>query len=165
MRTRRITQFWITLAAVATPCAAFATGEMAQPEQRPAVARAVVTHGVEDREPIDEIRSISNDQAMVYFFTELQNLQQTNVIHRWRHEGKAMGDVAFHVGGSRWRVWSTKNLEPNWTGSWSVEVVDAEGSVLDKREFTLVSIQNPTAAKPAEAAAPAAPGSEPEPTP
>jgi len=127
---------------VAAAATAQATGERATDADgsKPHVARAVLTHSVVDREPTDDIRSLGNDQPLVYFFTELRNLQQTNVTHRWLRDGKPMGDVAFHVGGDRWRVWSTKNLEPSWTGSWSVEVVDAEGQVLETRTFDFVNV-------------------------
>ncbi len=99
------------------------------------IARAMVTTGVLDREPVDEINSLVNDKSMVFFFTELMGMTGQSVTHRWAFNGEVMGEVPFEVGGPRWRVWSTKNLESIWVGTWTVSVVDENGRVLQTRNF------------------------------
>ena len=99
------------------------------------IARAMVTTGVVDREPVDQVHSLMNDNSMVFFFTELMGMQGQTVIHRWAFNGQVMGEVPFEVGGPRWRVWSTKNLESVWVGTWTVSVVDENGKVLQTEDF------------------------------
>ena len=55
--------------------------------------------------------------------------------HRWSREGEVLAEVEFKVGGSRWRVWSSKSLIPEWAGEWQVAVVDGEGNVLSEKRF------------------------------
>ncbi len=99
------------------------------------IARAMVTTGVVDREPVDQVHSLMNDNSMVFFFTELMGMQGQTVTHRWAFNGQLMGEVPFEVGGPRWRVWSTKNLESIWVGTWTVSVVDENGKVLQTEDF------------------------------
>ena len=56
--------------------------------------------------------------------------------HRWIYFGDVMAEVSFYVGGDRWRVWSSKNLLPEWRGDWNVVVLDDAGNVL--HEDTLI---------------------------
>lgn len=100
----------------------------------PEVARATFTSAVADREPVDRVTSASSDERRIYFFTELRNMSGEQVAHRWEYDGQVMAEVPFHVGGPRWRVWSSKNLEPFWKGEWKVSVMKG-GEVLETRSF------------------------------
>ena len=100
------------------------------------VARATFTKGVEDREPVDSVDALSTDDSKVYYFTELRDMAGQTVTHRWEHDGKVMAEVPFTVNGARWRVFSSKNLEPSWTGEWKVSVVDEAGGTLAVNTFT-----------------------------
>ena len=99
------------------------------------IARASFTSGVADREPVDSLSEIMNDQRMITFFTELRNMSGESVSHRWEYNGQVMADVPFQVGGPRWRVWSTKKLHEFWLGEWTVSVVAEDGSVLESKSF------------------------------
>lgn len=99
------------------------------------VARAQFTTGIEDREPVDDVDRIGTSRDRVFFFTELRGLEGRTVTHRWMHDGEVHGSVDFEIGGPRWRVWSSKDLLPDWTGGWTVVVVDDEGEQLDIRTF------------------------------
>lgn len=99
------------------------------------VARARFTTGIEDREPVDDLNRLDASHNQVFFFTELRGLEGRTVTHRWMHDGEVHGSVDFEVGGPRWRVWSSKDLLPDWTGGWTVVVVDDEGEQLDIRTF------------------------------
>ncbi len=112
------------------------------------VVRAAFTSAVVDREPVDSILTLGNGESHVYCFTELRGLAGQRVTHRWEYEGKVMAEVSFDVGGWRWRVWSRKNLRPEWHGRWRVSVVDASGRVLAQRDLAYESAQafeNPAA--------------------
>ena len=101
------------------------------------VARSTFTTAVLDREPQDSITSLSNDNVVVFYFTELRDMTGATITHRWEHDGNLMAEVFFDVGGPRWRVYSRKNLEPSWLGDWKVTVLDSTGRTLGTDTFTL----------------------------
>jgi hypothetical protein len=88
------------------------------------------TTGVADREPADQVTSLKNDVQQVYFYTELTGFDGQSVAHKWEHAGEVKAAVTFDVRAPRWRVWSSKTLDPSWTGEWTVSVVDASGATL-----------------------------------
>jgi hypothetical protein len=47
-----------------------------------------------------------------------------------------MAEVSFQVGGPRWRVWSSKNMMPEWVGGWKAQVVNSAGEVIAEKSFT-----------------------------
>ncbi len=99
------------------------------------VARAVVTTAVVDREPVSDLTSIPASDSSAIFFTELRNMEGAVITHLWKFNGEVMAEVKFNVGGARWRVWSSKNLMPEWYGEWIVDVLDDTGNVLMEKNF------------------------------
>lgn len=93
-------------------------------ESKGSVARGIFTSGILDREPIDDLATVPNTQDRVYFFSDLRNLEGQIVTHRWEYHDKVMAEIKFKVGGPRWRVYSSKNILPEWTGQWTVIVTD-----------------------------------------
>lgn len=92
------------------------------------VARAIFTSAIVDREPVDNLSTVSGDTQRVFFFSDLRELAGQIVTHRWEYNGKVMAEVMFKVGnGARWRVYSSKNLLPEWTGQWTVVVSNENG--------------------------------------
>ncbi|MBN1379669.1 MAG: DUF2914 domain-containing protein [Gammaproteobacteria bacterium] len=114
---------------VETEAAPAAAAESA-PMATGSVARAAFATDIQDHEPVDQISSLTNDTSKVYFFTELTDLQGQQAVHRWEYNGEVVAEVPFNVGGNRWRVWSSKNLQPEWTGGWKVSVVNGSGDVI-----------------------------------
>ena len=115
------------------------------------VARATFTTGVVDREPRDAIRTLSNDNVEIFFFSEIRDGSGATIMHRWEWNGQMMAEVPFEVGGPRWRIFSSKQLDPNWLGEWTVLLVDAAGQVLSRESFRYVEAE---AAPPPAAVAP-----------
>lgn len=103
------------------------------------VARASFTTQVVDREPQDSVTSLSNLATQILFFTEFSGLEGHTLTHVWERGGTEMARVPFAVGGERWRVFSSKNLDPSWLGEWTVNVVDEEGRVLYSESFSYVA--------------------------
>lgn len=103
------------------------------------VKRAHFTHDIKDREPTDVIDGIVAAKAeglrRVYFFTELLDLKGQTIRHQWLHEGKLKTELKFEVRGNRWRVNSSKRLNPAAMGSWQVKVVNEAGNVLVSESF------------------------------
>jgi hypothetical protein len=48
-----------------------------------------------------------------------------------------MAAVELNVGGSPWRTWSSKTIDPSWTGAWTVEIKDAQGTILQTLNFQI----------------------------
>ena len=107
----------------------------ASPPKSEHILRALLTTGIENREPVDEIVSLDKNRDRVYFFTEFSGLKGKVVKHRWEYDGKVMGEVNFNVGSNHWRSYSSKNLLPEWTGIWTVSVIDDKGKVLTETYF------------------------------
>lgn len=135
----------ITCLTLATPTLASAqdvaadnTAVAAQPEEQQSgtVARAIFTSAIVDREPVDQLDTITTALPRVYFFSDLRGLAGQIVTHRWEYNGQVMAEVKFKVGGGpRWRVYSSKNLLPEWTGEWTVVVSDESGRPLKASIF------------------------------
>ncbi len=100
------------------------------------VARALFTVGVDNREPVIMVTSISADSYdSISFFTELTDLNGHTVTHQWMFNDKVMFEKSFEVGGARWRVWTSKTLIPSWTGTWTVNVLDDDRTTLESKSF------------------------------
>jgi hypothetical protein len=100
------------------------------------VSRAVFTIGIDDREPVITVDSIdSSSYTSISFFTELNDLSGHNITHQWTHNDKVMFEKTFEVRAERWRVWTSKTLIPSWTGSWTVNVLDDDRTVLASNSF------------------------------
>jgi hypothetical protein len=103
--------------------------------KRGSVARSIFTTGIVDREPVDNLTTVPNTLHRIYFFSDLRGLEGQIVTHRWEYNGKVMAEIKFKVGGPRWRVYSSKNLLPEWTGKWTVVVLDESGWPLKASVF------------------------------
>jgi len=116
------------------------------------VARAGFTTAIADREPQDSVTRLDNDATQILFFSEFSGMQGHTITHVWERDGTEMARVPFAVDGPRWRVYSTKNLQPGWLGEWKVNVVDEQGRVLHSESFSYVAAEEQPVA--AETAAP-----------
>ena len=100
------------------------------------ITRALFTTGIDNREPVgivDSIDSTSNNS--ISFYTEITNMSGQTITHQWTHMDKIMFEKTFEVKAERWRVWTSKTLIPNWTGTWTVNVLDAERELLASKSF------------------------------
>lgn len=112
------------------------------------VARSTFTTDVEEREPVDKLGQLTNDNEKVYFFTEITGMAGHTITHRWEHSGDVKAEVKFKVGADRWRIWSSKNLQPQWVGEWVVTVMDEEGKVLAEESMAYVPMKGMGAMSP-----------------
>lgn len=117
----------LVLGATLTFCACAQAGE---------VSRAVFATAIDNREPVATVESLdSSTTRSITFFTELNDLSGQTVTHQWTHNDKVMFEKSFEVKAQRWRVWTSKTLIPNWSGTWTVNVLDAEQTLLASRSF------------------------------
>jgi len=120
----------LALVALATPLPALAQAASS------VEAEIVIAASVQDREPVDPGTSFPADIGKVTAWTRVTGAANTTIEHVWKH-----GDLEFvvplEIGGSPWRTWSTKNIPPEWAGEWTVEVRDANGTVVASATFTV----------------------------
>lgn len=100
------------------------------------VTKATFTTGIADGAPIDYRQEFDTGTPVIYFYTEVLGLQGQSVTHRWKREGKVMQEVAIPVKREREGVWSKSSMQPEWTGSWIVEVLDGQGKVIERYSFS-----------------------------
>lgn len=118
------------------------TGVAAQQPQmaagsQPAIAEAVLTTDIMDRQPVDNLTSVAADVGLVYMWTRVVGAEgEVEIEHVWYHGDDEMARVPLRVAGSNWRTWSSKNIEPSWTGDWRVDVIGPDGTVLESVRFT-----------------------------
>lgn len=110
--------------------------EITEDDGLPKVALATFTTEISDREPVDDVTFLGSEKRVIYFFTDLRNMQGQTIRHVWRYEGMEMGTVSFDVKGARWRAWSSKQLLPAWLGEWTVSVLSPDDVVLATETFT-----------------------------
>jgi hypothetical protein len=105
------------------------------------VSRAVLTTGIEQREPVDVLKdNLKRIQfsEKLYFFTEIKNLQGKIIHHLWFHQDQLMAEIPLTVGAVRYRTYSSKNIMPSQTGQWRVEVVTQQGQLLAQKSFRII---------------------------
>ena len=106
----------------------------------PAVQRFSLARGVENREPVSDLNGVrfdANGLATVYAFSEVAGLAGSTLYYHWVHDAKERAAVPVRVGAERWRSYSSKYIEESMTGSWSVQLRDAEGKLLAEAAFSL----------------------------
>lgn len=116
------------LAALATPLLA----------QEPAGVRVeiAIARDVVDRMPVDTASAFPADVGTLTCWTRVTGVAGSTLQHVWIH-GPHESTVTLDIGGSPWRTWSTKQIPPEWTGEWRVEVRDSAGTVLATARFTV----------------------------
>ncbi len=103
------------------------------------VEEGVITTQVSDRAPVDAVESYSATVEKLYCFTRITGAEEdTAIYHVWKRNGEEMARVELGVRSSDWRTWSSKNLLPEWTGEWTVEVLDTQGNLLATIPFSLI---------------------------
>jgi hypothetical protein len=102
------------------------------------VAEAVITSAVVDRQPSDNLTTVAKDVGTVYCWTRITGAEgEIQVEHVWYKDDTEVARVSLRIAGSNWRSWSSKNIDPMWTGNWRVDVVGPDGTVLESVAFTV----------------------------
>jgi hypothetical protein len=102
------------------------------------VDRIMTATGMVDHEPEGVASEFPSDVGQVNCFTHVMGMDNGSVTHKWIYKKKVMAEVQLKVGGSSWRTWSRKTIDPIWSGDWKVEVVDdSDGTILKTIEFVV----------------------------
>lgn len=108
---------------------------------RGSVVRSTFTTAIEDREPVNDMKTITNNEGKVFYYTELRDMSGQTATHRWEYNGEVKAEVKFNVGGPRWRVWSSKSFVPGWTGDWKVSVINGAGEIISEDMFNYAAAE------------------------
>ncbi|MDH5590511.1 MAG: DUF2914 domain-containing protein [Gemmatimonadota bacterium] len=96
----------------------------------------VIAADVVDREPVGAAESFGADVGKVYAWMRVSGAADSSLEVVWTH-GPHTSSVPLNIGGSPWRTWSSKTIPAEWTGTWTVEVKDASGTVVATTTFTV----------------------------
>jgi Protein of unknown function (DUF2914) len=116
----------------------FSSSLLAQDESNTGVQleEAAICRNVEDRTPIGRGSIFHAGVGRLYCFTKVIGAQtDTTIIHHWYLNGKLKASVTLPVRSAAWRTWSSKDIMPQETGDWMVEVLTAEGDALESILF------------------------------
>ena len=116
-----------------------ATPLVAQQQTQSAVeVEVVIGLNVQDREPVGGAESFPATVGQLFAWTRVSGASDTTIEHVWSYGDHELV-VPIQIGGSPWRVWSTKNIPAEWTGEWTFEVRDAAGNVVSTTTFRVGS--------------------------
>ncbi len=101
------------------------------------VTEAVICTGMEQREPKGTAETFDANVGQLYCFTRIERAAGTTIKHAWYWRDALQAEVSLSVGGSPWRTWSQKNIQPMQTGAWRVDVVAEDGKALKSVSFTV----------------------------
>lgn len=98
--------------------------------------RSIFTTRIQNKEPIDDLASVTVAAQQVSFFTELRNLSGQTATHRWSVSGQVVYTKDFRVGAARWRVWSTKTIT-QYSGKVVVVQILVNGEVVTQESIRI----------------------------
>lgn len=122
--------FTVSTLALAAPLGAQDTGDI--------TVEIAIARSIADRMPADTGSTFAADVGQLACWTRITGADGMTIRHVWIH-GENEFPVELNIGGSPWRTWSTKEILPEWTGEWRVEVRDDAGTVLATARFTVGS--------------------------
>jgi hypothetical protein len=103
--------------------------------------RIVMATDIKIRTPVGIDSVFTNDVGKLYCFTGVQNLigDDQRITHFWKHQNRYVAKIDIMIGRSyNWRCWSQVTIQPRWTGTWEVVVLDSIGNDLGSIQFEIV---------------------------
>ncbi len=102
------------------------------------VQDVAVGTGVSDRVPTGISTYFDSSVGKLYAFTRITGAEEEiRVYHQWYYGDVLVTEVPLSVRSGDWRTWSTKNVQPDWTGDWRLVVVSDDGTVLGSIKFAV----------------------------
>lgn len=103
---------------------------------------AVICEDVNNLEPIGAAESFPISIGELNCFTRIIGAHEpTTVTHVWYFGMTERARIDLVIKGSQWRTYSSKKIQAHEVGSWRVEVIDTEGTVLKVVQFLTTSGQ------------------------
>jgi hypothetical protein len=97
---------------------------------------AVVCQDVVDRQPVGSGDVFAKESSKVFCFSRVVGAtSDTQITHNWYYKGNLKASIQLPVRSSDWRTWSSKTMDPTWTGEWMVEILSEQGTPLESIIF------------------------------
>ena len=98
----------------------------------------VICKDVVDRTPVDPGTTFSASVGQLYCFTKVLGAEGlTEVTHVWYFGNEERAKITLPVRSPSWRTFSSKKIRPNEAGQWFIDVVSADGQVLQTIQFKI----------------------------
>lgn len=109
--------------------------------QQDYIERAVLTSGVENREPVDDLGHVYQHSGDAYdriaFFTHVMNHDGRGIVHRWYRDGELDSEVTLAIGSDSWRTYSSRQISYMANGDWFIRVVNDRDEELVHYSFSV----------------------------
>ena len=102
------------------------------------VVQSAVATSVEERMPQGVASRFSASVTQLWAWVKVSNATDaaTKITMLWKRAGQVKSRVELRIGVSPgWRTWSRRRIGPRDTGSWTIEILDDKGGLLDKLSF------------------------------
>jgi len=99
------------------------------------VSTRIFTSSIVDGKPSNKMNAFENTVDTIFFYTVLEGLKGETVTHRWKYAGRIISNADISVTDDPFPTWSSNKMEPNWTGFWTVEVLDRNSEVIGVGTF------------------------------
>ena len=97
---------------------------------------AAICRQVENRTPIGIGSVFPAEIGRLYCFTKVVGAtEDTAIVHHWYLNGKLKASITLPVKSASWRTWSSKDISPDETGDWMVELLSEDGKALESILF------------------------------
>ena len=110
-------------------------------ESNLSVIRAYVCKDIEQSEPAEAGKSFIADPDGLWRLCCFSEIAATSypdtVVHAWFWGDRLMAEVRLFVGAATWRTWSTKRILDEWRGEWHVDILDRQGLLLERLDFSV----------------------------
>lgn len=102
------------------------------------LTRSEFARDVTAREPEGVAQNFPPDVGKVFFFNQVAGVDgPTTIKHVWIFDDKVQFEIKLPLEGNGWRVWSSKKISAQQSGTWHVEVMDEAGNVIESATFTV----------------------------
>lgn len=103
------------------------------------VEDAVICRNVADRRAVSPGTSFPSSVGKLYCYNKILGARtNTHVTHVWYYGNVERARISLPVKASRWRTYSLKNIRPQETGVWHVDILGPTGDRLEVLNFHIL---------------------------
>ena len=106
--------------------------------ERLTLVHAVMCEAIEDGRPVNETVVFSFEKEKAVCFTFFNPVpEKTHIYHRWYRRDRLNATIKLQVNPPRWSTFSRIQLREGDKGPWRVEIIDADGHLLQTLRFSI----------------------------
>lgn len=99
---------------------------------------AVVCRDIVDRTPVGAGSVFNREVGKLYCYCRVVGVEtESYIYHNWYYNGALKASVKLSVRSDNWRTYSSKTINPEWTGEWMVEILSESGTPLGNIVFSV----------------------------